>query len=341
MIPLKAVDVAIGIAFFYLLITFCTSALVEMISTVLNWRARMLHDAIHNMLKQSSLVTGRDIYHNPQVLALCRNSAAPSPVDLAERHGWRPSKGGTPPSYIPPATFSGAVLESLLNKAKPPVVLSPDGAIQSIQSLLSNPTEVERAHFDAPCEEDALRSILLTTLATQGKSIQAVRFAIEKWYSDTMDRTSGWYKRRTQSCLLIIGLVIAFGCNLDTIAVARWLWQGDAARQAAISAASDYASKNPAPKQSSEPTKSEKQTDTPAVALVAQIVSADQQVSKLQYPIGWPPSNWKLGWISWALEYLFGALITAIAISMGSSFWFDAVQNLIKIRGTGPKPGAR
>jgi hypothetical protein len=36
-----------------------------------------------------------------------------------------------------------------------------------------------------------------------------------------------------------------------------------------------------------------------------------------------------------------GCLVSAVAISMGSSFWFDALQSLIKIKGTGPKPVAR
>jgi len=43
----------------------------------------------------------------------------------------------------------------------------------------------------------------------------------------------------------------------------------------------------------------------------------------LQYPIGWRSANW--GW-PWFFQYVLGSIITAIAISMGSSFWFDALQ---------------
>ncbi len=335
---LKAIDVAIGVAFLYLLLTFGASAVVEIWSTARNWRALMLHDAIRNMLMQGSLVTVDNIYSNPLVLALCRNNAAASPVDLLERYGWRPSKGGTPPSYIPATTFSAAILDTLLNKAGSAVDLSPDGAIEAIRGLLKARNECPsctEAHH-----EDALQSILKTTLATQGASIQAVRFALEKWFTDTMDRTSGWYKRRTQSCLLVIGLVMAFCCNLNTIAVARWLWQGDAARQQAIAAASDYVKSNPLA-QKSIPEVSDKAQDTTLAAIAPRIIGVEQQVNELQYPIGWRALSLKGRWTSWILEYLFGALITAIAISMGSTFWFDAVQNLLNIRGTGPKPSSR
>jgi len=57
--------------------------------------------------------------------------------------------------------------------------------------------------------------------------------------------------------------------------------------------------------------------------------------------MGWQAAKLKTVWTSWILEYLFGGMITAIAISMGSTFWFDAVQSLLKIRGTGPKPSSR
>src|SRR5713226_6263449 len=137
MLPLKTVDVAIGIALLYLLLTFTASALVEMISTARNWRAKMLHDAIENMLMQSRLLQVDEIYDNPLVLALSRNGAAKSWLDFVERFGWHPANGGgTPPSYIPAATFSAAVLEGLINKAGVPPDLSPEVTVEIIRNIL-------------------------------------------------------------------------------------------------------------------------------------------------------------------------------------------------------------
>jgi hypothetical protein len=337
----KTVDVVIGVALLYLLLTFVASALLEFISAARNWRALMLHDTIRNMLNDSKLLGVNEVYQSPLVLALGRGDAAKSWVDLLEPFGWHLTSGKTPPSYIPATIFSGAVLEGLMNKAAGSFDPSPDGTIDLIRSVLRHPQEAKESDQNGVASQDALRSILETTLATQGASIQAVRFAIEKWFNDTMDRTSGWYKRRTQSCLLLIGIAIAFAFNVDTIGIVRWLWQGDAARLAVVTAATEYVRNNPLPPPVKPSDADKLQDSAPPKDLsvfATRMVKLDKHISGLQYPIGWPPSEPGLAWF---LQYLLGALITAIAISMGSTFWFDALQNLLKIRATGPKPAAR
>jgi len=364
MFSLKTIDVAIGVVLLYLLLTFAAATLLEMFSVIRNWRAQMLHDAIGNMLQHSSLASVDDIYDHPQILALCRNDAAFSWIDVVERFGWTPKHGGTPPSYIPPTNFSGAVLETVLSHAAHGFELSPEGVVKALQHLLNNKADnLQNGHADAtkPCKDDALRSLLRTTLATQGASIQAIRFAIEKWFNDTMDRASGWYKRRTQCCLLAIGLAIAYGGNVTTIAVARWLWQSDSARQAVVAAATDMvargagrpsqASGSETPPQSGVPSNSSNagQGSQPSKAsppspseLADKIVEIDRKIVDLQYPVGWQAAYLNNATkLSWLPEYIVCGLLTAIAISMGSTFWFDSLQNLIRIRGAGPKPSTR
>jgi hypothetical protein len=322
----KTLEVAIGVVFLYVLLTFAASAFVELISAARNWRPKVLHDSIDAMLRDGALVTVKDIYANPLVRGLGRDPKVLSPLDLLERVGWRPNDNGSvapaPPSYLRPTLFSAAVLETLMMKGVQPPDLSPDGVIKNIRELTNE------------AASGALASTLRTTLASQGNSIQAVRLALEKWFNDTMDRASGWYKLRTQSTLLLLGLMIAFAANIDTIAVARWLWQGDAARQAVMNAASDYAQKHLEP-----PAPANKDDGKPPQVLQSfskQVSELDQNVTALQYPIGWSEENWARFSV---LQFVLGCLVTAIAISMGSTFWFDALQNLVNIRATGPKPG--
>ncbi len=359
MFSLKTIDLAIGVVLLYLLLTFVASALLELFSMAANWRGQMLHDAIGNMLKNSTLATVEEIYSHPQILALCRGGAARSRLDLVERVGWKVDNGGTPPSYIPAATFSGAMLETVLNRAETEVELSPDGVVLALQILLKQ--KVHTSHTKCACcarscEKDALQSVLRTTMATQGNSVQAVRFAIEKWFNDSMDRVSGWYKRRTQCCLLAIGIAIAYGANVSTIAVSRWLWQSDAARQAVVAAANEMVAKGQPQQaqgsgnQAPPPGNALASGGSPAPAtpedLAKRIADVDRRVVELQYPVGWSasylqPAAGQQPNRGWLPEYLVGGLLTAIAISMGSTFWFDALQNLLKIRGSGPKPSGR
>ena len=339
MIQLKAIDVGIGIAFCYLLLTFVAGAIVELLSALRNWRGRILRDAIENMLAGSRLVCLADIYDNPLIIGLGQNRIGKSLLHPRIWLGWeRIDRGNTSqfrrlPSYIPAATFSAAVLEKLLDSART-IVLSPDGAIEWLRSLIcAERREDKQEGMHAGLRQgDALRSILETTLVTQGASIQSVRFAIEKWFNDTMGRTSGWYKRRTQSYLLIFGLFIAFGADISSVSLAHWLWNGDAARQAVVSAASDYARNHP-----TQPKEVENNLST-SKDFASNIVSTEK-LFDLGCPIGWNRLYLKERDVFfWVLEYVSGCIITALAVSMGSSFWFDALQSLIKIRGAGSKP---
>ncbi len=342
---LRTLDVAIGTVFLFLLLTFVASAILETISRAMNWRAKNLCEAIASMLEGSELVTVSDVVHNPMIVALGRDATFVSRLDILERMGWRMLDERVPPSYIPPATFSGVMLEVLLRKAaarlpaeRASVELSPDGAIKAIRIVVGMQLN----------SSDALASVLITTLATQGSSIQAVRLSLEKWFNDTMDRASGWYKRRTQSVLLSFGLLTAFVCNIDTIAVVQWLWKSDAARQAVLVAATNYEKQAPP---GSKPVAGYGSNDPDYTTMATRVADADKKIYDLQYPIGWSikakPLN---GLCLWPFErtngsrlsqYLLGCLITAIAISMGSTFWFNALGSLINIRSSGPKPPAR
>ena len=117
------------------------------------------------------------------------------------------------------------------------------------------------------------------------------------------------------------GCLIALGGRASTPSpLQAWLWSGDAARQSVLAAAQSYVTQN----------------HTQPADIVAQIGPLDGQITALQYPIGWYDSNDKRR--EWSWQFVLGALITAIAISMGSTFWFDALQSLVKLRGAGPKP---
>ncbi len=321
---LKIIDVAIGTAYLFLLVTFIASAVHEVLARVFNWRAQNLAAAIEGMLGNSELLSAATVLGSPLIATLGRDVRFLSRLAFLERAGWRFAQGRIPPSYVPPSAFSGAVLEALLTQAvtaDTPLALSPDTAISAIRSMVATTRS----------ETDPLASLLRTTLATQGQGIQALRLAIEKWFNDTMDRASGWYKRKTQATLFVIGLLVASVGNVDTIAVVKWLWLGDSARQAGLAVAATLVARNLPPS-----------TGTSAVAsaravsdALRDIVHADTKIAAEGYPVGW--KGLPRGLSDFASQ-LTGWLMTSIAISMGSTFWFDTLQSLLKLRASGPKP---
>lgn len=340
----KTLDTAIGVIFLFLLLSVVASVLVELMANWNNWRAKMLYDSIDNML-DGSPVDARRFFENPMVLSLAREDGGPlSWFDLLERVGWRFTMSGPKqtkvslPSYIPATTFSAVVVDEL-NRQGNGTPATGDAVVPRLQEVINNARAVQRMNSGKP---DGLSSVIVTSINATGATLQSVRAGLEKWFNDAMDRTTGWYKRRTQVCLFLVGLVISLGANVDTIGVTLWLWKGDAARDAIVKAASSNANigkpsakcttASPAAPLANDPVKE-------ATVAACNIMAVDGQILALQYPIGWnrplgDPRDHPAEW----LQYLIGALISAIAISMGSAFWFNALQDALKIRGAGPKP---
>ena len=56
------------------------------------------------------------------------------------------------------------------------------------------------------------------------KDLAVARTFVESWFNNSMDRLSGWYKRRSQIIAFFIGLVLAIFLNIDSVAIAKNLW---------------------------------------------------------------------------------------------------------------------
>jgi PAS domain S-box-containing protein len=61
-----------------------------------------------------------------------------------------------------------------------------------------------------------------------------------------MDRVSGWYKRSTQWILLVIGIAVAVGYNVNTLTIIDYLSSDSAARAALVASAEDAVRKSEA-----------------------------------------------------------------------------------------------
>ncbi len=210
-----------------------------------------------------------------------------------------------------------------------------------------------------------LFSGLETALAQGETRLAAARRNIEQWFNDTMDRASGWYKRHTQLWLGLVGFVVALALNVDTITLATALWRDPTLRQNVVEQAQKY----PAPTTTSDG----KPISTPDEAAQAVRDLSAKLSQDLRLPIGWrvetftpqpnetctllPQSPGEVLGISngsscvriietvpnpnaGLLSKLVGVLITALAVTQGAPFWFDLLQQLLKVnfRLAGKKP---
>ncbi|MCW3054947.1 MAG: hypothetical protein JWN14_4117, partial [Chthonomonadales bacterium] len=225
------------------------------------------------------------------------------------------ARGDNLPSYIPANLFALVLMDiAVRGPATDAVSSDPNAPVLSLDSIRANLLNVQNP---------SVQRVLLIALDSAQGDINKAQANIEAWYNGAMDRVSGWYKRSTHWIILVVGLVIAIGFNIDTITIARYLSRNDAARAAMVKAAqtavSDPNSKNLDDK------------------------AAIKQLGGLNLPIGRPP-GWDVpakpgeSWIVWVWINFFahipGWLLTALATTMGAPFWFDVLNKIMVIRST-------
>lgn len=205
--------------------------------------------------------------------------------------------------------------------------------------------------------------------------VAVFRSNIEGWFNAEMDRVSGWYKRDTKKVLVILSVIVVLALNIDTIGMARALWESpqtrslvQAAAEAQINAAatsttvaghaaSPPAIVCPAPSAVTSTTS----TSPPTTSVLQSAASCVDGLRSLGVPIGWtfaacaPPNKCatflaKLGHgitVGWdhqgvgslALKLL-GWILSIIALSMGAPFWWDLLNRFGSLQSTGKEPAS-
>jgi len=199
-----------------------------------------------------------------------------------------------------------------------------DGNATNEAALRSRPSYIEPAHFaialvdslwKVPGDFLQLRGAIdtipdpqlrraLQSLYSRARDLQQFQDMLAGWFDNAMARMSGAYKRRQLLISLLLSLLLAVLFNIDSIHLFRTLWQ-----QPALAAHIQ---------------------DVPG-ALDPAVID-----TLMTLPIGWlsfpPQPN-----ADFALQVA-GWLLTASTTLFGAPFWFDLMQRVVRMRGTGAKP---
>ena len=196
----------------------------------------------------------------------------------------------------------------------------------------------------------------------QGESnVAKARKNVEKWFDDSMDRTSGVFKRYSQSMALIIGLIIALVLNVDTINLTLYLWREPSVRQVLAANAVNF--QLPKDQLAANPEQTMQEFRDQFVGLnlpIGWVIKESGPEAKAIYDTTcqlFPGTDQAFGIPIFASEYciapprsnnqtnialkIFGILITAMAARQGAPFWFDLLKKLVNLRATGPNPAEK
>jgi len=295
----EILEVAIGLAFVYLLLSLVCSVMNEWIAGVFSMRAKNLEVGIQSLFSDGTLTipavgdkpeTKKNladaIYDHGLIQSLYRADGLDNMLKRVGR-----------PSYIPSNLFAMALIDILA-----PADAGGPKSITAVRSAVAN------------LPEGAARQALLTLVGQAGDDVAKARAAIENWYNSGMERVAGWYKRKTQSILIVLALGITLATNTDSVVMAKVLWQNPGLRASTAAAATEFA-KNHAT--------SEDATKTTFTTL-------RNEFEQLTLPVGWKqrPTYEELP------SRLLGWFLTMVAVSLGAPFWFDVLNKFMVVRST-------
>ena len=288
-------DVVIGLIFVYLLLAIICTNVNEWISGVFNLRASNLAAAIKQLLdgqpgKADALQNAdwfvQQFYAHPLIVGLCE-----------------PGKPNTHPAYISGRAFAVVVMDIATHQKPGPI----------------NFEDLEAGIKSLPAGD--VQKSLLAVIQTSGNDIHQAQRSIQAWYEDTMQRVSGWYKKKTQLWTVIIASVLVLCANADTIQITKTLWRDPTLRAQLVEKAK-------ARNDQSTPAADSDQNSHPATR---------DDLSALGGVFGWSHQVTIRGFWPWA-DRVLGWLLSIVAVSLGAPFWFDLLNKFMRVRNGGDPP---
>lgn len=209
-------------------------------------------------------------------------------------------------ALINPESAGRAKTEAELT-TKPSYIPSKQFAIAFVDVLQMVPMNVQRVGQALNAVKDEqLRTMLLGMYQRTAGDIEKMQAELAAWFDNGMERVAGGYKRRSQLICFIIALVVTALFNVDSFRVFETLWMHPAL--------------------------------TAQLSLV-QNPNITTIITELKLlPVGWEqaPEFSLLSKPTWVM--FIGWLVTASSALFGAPFWFDLLQKMTRLRGTGKKP---
>src|SRR5580692_3700578 len=298
----EILDIAVGMIFIFLLLSLICSAINALIERSFKHRATDLEQGLRELLDDKE-GTGlvQKVYDHGMINGLFKGDYKPTDSDKTNL-----------PSYIPSRNFALALLGILLPDSPA------DGSAPNFREAVEK------------IENTKVKNALTAMLSAAGNDQDKFRESIENWFNSTMDRVSGWYKRRSQLIVFCLGFLIAGVMNVSSVSIANDLWVHKAQRDALVSASQGYLGTHSAEDVQKGP------------GLKSNIKEIENHGLPVGWNVDWYPDslNGKSQstkyryWGLFALWSVIGWFITACAVSLGAPFWFDMLNKVIVVRST-------
>lgn len=315
-------DIAITLIFIYFLLGLIISSVNEIIMSFIKKRQNLLKIAINELIYDDNWKeVSAKLIESPFIQALKK-------------------KNDHFPAYIPARNFAQALLDVLR-----------DNKDITLNALVIRGILTQEG---SPIKGGA-KKMVLGLLDEAENDLPKFQAALEKFYDDAMDRANGWYKKYIRIWIFFISVTFCVVLNVDTILITESLWQDpNMAKQSAdliqknvenmqVDSTNNFAIIKRAGSSDTLGYVTNNLTDT----LTGNKSNINQQLKnikvttatlqELPIPIGWGKGNYPTDCCGWIVKF-FGWFITALALMLGSPFWFDLLNKVVNLRAAGKRP---
>jgi len=330
---LEFLDLVIGLIFIYLIYSIAASTLWEMFVNISHLRANNLRDWILNNFhffnyekdssdKKKKIITNKILNH-PMVRGMVKNPEVP----------------GKNPSYISSKVFADVVLDLMVNH---------DAGTENNPWKYVDINTLRNSLETSKIVPQNFKNTLLQYISEASGDLQKVKDKLGTWYDEAQERLMGSYKKHLQVWIFVISTVLVCGTNADTLKLVTYFYNNDDAREAIANKASIFIQDSSIVKlvtkiDSTTFNSASKRDQKELVAKVNEKITTlknlNEELIKNSIPIGW--NNEDIKSYKNALDYIkkiVGLLLSILAVSMGSPFWFDILNKLVSLRSSGNKP---
>jgi hypothetical protein len=338
-------DVAIGLSVMYLGAGLLVTIANEYIAQFFQLRAEQLKKDLAKLIDDPALVAS--LCNNPGLAPLfgsvtfVQRLRSIFPISLLSKPTPQPA------SFVDPTVLAQQLVGALGNGKD---------AFKNVQGILEAVNQLPN--------NSRLKTQLTALASASDKAVDGFVQDVGAYLDRTLVAMGEVYKRKIQVISLGVGLVAAVAFNLDTLLVAKHLYRDKEAREASVAVAVQITEKTNKDQFDACMKKTEKErreaVDCAQLAgLVDAVLGRNQTLGKL--PIGWQSTDQAIAalGLSWGMSKgdsatqsalatagpsapmrWIGLFLTALAVSLGASFWFDILNRFVNMRHGMRKPDA-
>jgi hypothetical protein len=327
---LKSLDILLGLSVVMLMVSLVVTVLTQAITNFLQTRGKNLRDGIAGLLLQIH----RDL--PPQVSHEVAEAILTHPLikSAGSRYG----------TVIHREELTALILE----------LAADDGPHRLAESARKDVCKLlEENGIDDPAKTmDNVRSLVLLLEQAHPELSNNERYAIaflkeapsrflakvNGWFDPTIDRVADRFTNSARIITFLGSLAVALVLQLDTAALVSRLSADPVLRQALVEQAVNLDRGAPVPvpsvipsptvaravEGSPNPIPSLSPDDRRNLQTLASLDIVDFPTTFSDWSKRWTPDNWALK--------LLGIVLTAMLLSLGAPFWYNALKNLIRLR---------